>query len=776
MSEDDDAVDLVVDDEDDEEEGPLAATVGADFGEDLVDEFDVERAEESVDGASEADEEDILFDTGSSVSAHPEGMIANPGPRFQEEASDEWSGSELPLEEMVGEFDGDLAPVDPAAEEVQEIDVEDPAHDGMADDEEFGDEALAEDQVYVEGLDDDEYGDDLIEPLDDDYLGDDEGLEELEVGHEVVADTGATLEDVEAAPAAEELGADEFETVDPSDPVPEFSVVDSGTAVPNESVTAGFLDDLGDGEEAPEEPDEAMPSYELRDPTAQPTDEAALDEDDEPVELEEMAVDGASSGPVYYHQQSSGEDPEDWYEDVEPPSDHGLSDNEIDEAYAPVDVEADETGYEDDGIYEQEAAAEGATFEEDEGAAATEFEDPDFSEYEESYVESTGASEGGLRVIGGPQMRRSLLRAAAGLAAAVLLGAGVTLVLFPEVFGMKPPRPEVDMIAIARPESGIDIAAPLVVAALVDPAPNGGEDTSAGSDPTEPSDPEANPEPGQLALGAVEPEIPEPEMPGQPSAGDPDVVTPSDPGEVAVGEQQPISEPDTEPQPHAGDPETATETETQPETLVAGVALGPGLDPSAGDPDIFQRPDTPQPERVEEEAVEMLSGLRVGRRQEAEELDVPDEYRSLKPGTLAFAQLPNEAFFVGKVRRIEATQVSLRLKEGGEVVFRYADLRRLIPVANAELSEVTVANRGYVLLQNNNKLTGSILAQSNEDTVVLKQGSTRIVLPREQVSEFGRLVSGGVKIPPQDAGDDWLRQRAEQLLRDQRRPSAPSGR
>ncbi len=391
------------------------------------------------------------------------------------------------------------------------------------------------------------------------------------------------------------------------------------------------------------------------------------------------------------------------------------SSEEFDPIYG--DAAAQTQGVEGDG---QEPAYE----------TAASYEEADYSEYEEAYADGTAPNPIGEVV--GSVAPRSRWRMVAGLAAVLpIAAAGVIAFAKPEWFrGITGETPQqvvmVDRIEIDRPNVDLDVDAPVVAFAETE-------------DPTTtPDDPEVR-------------------------TGDPDpVAITGEPGtEVEVTpDGVPVPVP-IDPPPVTPDPGTETEVVTQVETpedttepVTPPVAVADD-DPEPAKPDEPETPPAP-------EFIQAGDNLLIGRVDDLGGPELPAIARDLRPGTQAFARLTNGSFFMGQVRRVNAAMITLKL-ESGEISLRYDELMSLSPLANADLSDVTATQRGFVRLHNQQRLFGAILRDPSNGRITLSDKSGSVTVPDWQISTVGFEAGNGVEIV-NDGDDDWLRQRARRRL------------
>ena len=137
----------------------------------------------------------------------------------------------------------------------------------------------------------------------------------------------------------------------------------------------------------------------------------------------------------------------------------------------------------------------------------------------------------------------------------------------------------------------------------------------------------------------------------------------------------------------------------------------------------------------------------------------------VRPGQRAFAQLRNGNYFIGRVKRVSADEVTLRV-DTGELTLLRRDLAQLTRLGSAERHAVEEAAQGSVRLTNDNRLVGGILQRIEDDVIVLEVRQNRVVLP---ASAVGEIVEGdergGVRLGTTGAEEQWLRERAERELK-----------
>lgn len=416
----------------------------------------------------------------------------------------------------------------------------------------------------------------------------------------------------------------------------------------------------------------------------------------------------------------------------------------------------------DDGIYSEAAVVE-AEAEADKDA----WEDPDYSEHEESYLED-GEAKGTL--ITQPFQRRVVRRLVASLAALLLVGASIGVVVTkPEWLGLSSEPDTVDVVRYQRPSVGSGLQEPpgetaketgLATTAEGDGVPEVPAPDATGLDPTNPpgdsgsieSEPsvagsgEAQPVVPEIAVPEP-PSIPEPQVPDvPPSLVTPDVASTEPPAQPGI--PQPTIVPVTVPEP------------TAPLVMRDGDGF-PVVVPSGAGGNEQDRSDRARPIPVGDNLIV------------ADPSEPPpghDGIRSLGlvTGGRAFAQLRNGNFFVGSIKRVLPASVTLSFADG-EVTLPRAELKVLAPVTAQEFQSIQQAESGYVRLQNDNRIQGNIVNTILEEYIVVKQRASHVILPLADVKQQEEGSDTGVQFGEDADGDAWLRSVvAEQLKARQR--------
>jgi hypothetical protein len=137
----------------------------------------------------------------------------------------------------------------------------------------------------------------------------------------------------------------------------------------------------------------------------------------------------------------------------------------------------------------------------------------------------------------------------------------------------------------------------------------------------------------------------------------------------------------------------------------------------------------------------------------------------LTPGTSALAHLHNGNYFIGTVKAVDASMVTLKLDKG-EVTIASGDIRKVSKLGSAEFLELQRSVSGFVRLSNNNRLVGSILSSVADDNIVLEMKSDRIILPKSAIDEIVRQPEQGeVRFDLGESEEKWLQDLAERQLR-----------
>jgi hypothetical protein len=150
----------------------------------------------------------------------------------------------------------------------------------------------------------------------------------------------------------------------------------------------------------------------------------------------------------------------------------------------------------------------------------------------------------------------------------------------------------------------------------------------------------------------------------------------------------------------------------------------------------------------------------------------------LATGSQAFAQLKNMNFFLGRVKAMDSSFLTLDLTPG-EVTIAFDDLNAIVPLASEEYRMMQGSAEGFVKLTNRNKLFGKILTNSLADNVVLEVQQSHVVIPRASIEEVGQQVKTSVQVL-QDEDGDWIkailqRQAAQDPGRKTAAPAPPTG-
>ncbi|MBK8976796.1 MAG: hypothetical protein IPM29_12835 [Planctomycetes bacterium] len=374
---------------------------------------------------------------------------------------------------------------------------------------------------------------------------------------------------------------------------------------------------------------------------------------------------------------------------------------EFDEAWEISEETPDEAEEElDDGIYGRptEAVAPEYTYGPDDTR--------DLRELEETYYEDE--PEVGVRVVGaGPRRRVGFARLAAAAAALLIVGAGTVAIVDPSRFGLGDDTALVERIAVARPSLPLEVPEPVLAVetappADVPPVAQGGTDTTPGTPAT-----------------PTTPDVP---------------VTPDGQPPIEVG---PIVPP------------------TGPVAGPLGPAVPGGVTPIAG--------PTGQEVRTTPPEDQPFDPLPVG-----EEMEIrgaqpapPLLADAVEPGVRAWAQLTNESVFVGTVRKIDASFVTLELATG-EVTLERRSLAALQPLSEGGFDALVEIEHGFVQVQGRGTLLGRVLRNEGSDAVVLATADGRVTIPHEDLGQLGVRTATGVVVIDDD--DAWLESRARRRL------------
>jgi hypothetical protein len=144
---------------------------------------------------------------------------------------------------------------------------------------------------------------------------------------------------------------------------------------------------------------------------------------------------------------------------------------------------------------------------------------------------------------------------------------------------------------------------------------------------------------------------------------------------------------------------------------------------------------------------------------------VVEDVNGLVMGAQAVAQLHNENIFVGRVKALNASFITLRTK-GGEVTLMRSDLRVFTALIDTEFEAwKALASTGLVKLHNSNRLKGKIV-EARDDAVVLMVNANRVIIPRSAIESVTTQSKKVVNFDAQEAveSDDWFRQLVERKV------------
>lgn len=330
-------------------------------------------------------------------------------------------------------------------------------------------------------------------------------------------------------------------------------------------------------------------------------------------------------------------------------------------------------------------------------------EDAEFGdEFDDTYIEkepSHGRIIGALRGAG----RSPWTKVAAALLVTIGAAGGTVATMRPEWFGFLPGALTPERVEVARPQIEVTpiVAVPEPEAPTVIDAPSG---------PEVPAEPESAVETNPVAVVT---ETPDPAA--VPSAPLVETAPP-----VRVSEVPTVREVTESPRPIA----------PRPAPAFVGFETRDGME-------IHDLTDAVPPR---------VAGVQV-----------------VSPGERAFAQLRNAEIFVGVVKRVEASFVTLDL-EPGEVSLSRSSLTTLTPLASTDATEMLAAQHGYVRLPTEARLWGQILRNSTNEDVILQTEDARIRVPRGSVVQLqGSDPARTALVDSQD--DSWLDARIREQLR-----------
>ncbi|PIE22094.1 MAG: hypothetical protein CSA62_14050 [Planctomycetota bacterium] len=127
--------------------------------------------------------------------------------------------------------------------------------------------------------------------------------------------------------------------------------------------------------------------------------------------------------------------------------------------------------------------------------------------------------------------------------------------------------------------------------------------------------------------------------------------------------------------------------------------------------------------------------------------------QSILRGTQAIAQLRNGNFFVGRIHKITAVEVTLRLKEG-ELTLYPDQVNTLTPISDTVAKRIENSPEGWVKLRNRETIRGRIVENSAE-LLTIQKGGAKIVIPRKAILEVRERADPKYRLTPDDE-EDWL--------------------
>jgi len=360
-----------------------------------------------------------------------------------------------------------------------------------------------------------------------------------------------------------------------------------------------------------------------------------------------------------------------------------------------------------------------------------------------------------LAVVGGAQARRRPRRTAAWVAAAGLCIAGVAAAygFLPEWTGVVA-QPEPTVVGqVPRPALQVAVAPP--------PLPEPKTAMVVRVAQAEPVPPPPEPVASQPVLAAAEQAGTQPPQQGNLSKPNPPTV-----------ESVAVTAPEPKP---AGDAPQAAIDVVGPTVAAPSAPLAVANPPAERSPESIPEAQPTASWPVAKAAAEVRRGsanggrIRIG----AGDALITDEplvptasqpVDGVLPGNRAFAQLQNGNYFIGNIKQIDASQVTLRLGRG-EITLVRTELVKLLPLGTDDYEALQKVNSGSVRLTNRNRLVGSIISDIADDYVVLEFRSNRVMLPKAAV---GEVVQGdgdaSLRLATTREEDDWLRRLVERQL------------
>ncbi|MCA8956386.1 MAG: hypothetical protein KDC87_09940 [Planctomycetes bacterium] len=402
-------------------------------------------------------------------------------------------------------------------------------------------------------------------------------------------------------------------------------------------------------------------------------------------------------------------------DDYDPGVDYGQRDfaasEDEDSEWAPVSAEQEDV--EDAPVGEEEYDYEGQV------PVLAGADEPDYADYEEAYHDDTAEALGA--VIGAPRRRGSVLRWLSGLAAVLLVAAGTAVYLLkPEWLSMGARTDTIDVVSIDRPKVQVQLAPPVASKSTGTPAGNSKTNTPGKDGTTGPAGTGTNKRPTDT--------------------------------QVVKASKPPVKPSGTQPG-GTGLPKGPESTQPEASGLpVAKKAPANGMRVEIENIQLDQR-GSYLAGAVEHNAMEKQRNKTV----------TPDS--GLLMGSSALAQLYNDNIFVGKVKSLDASYVTLRL-ETGEITLARAGIRTLTTLAAGEAQEWRRAvATGILRLRNNNRLNGQIV-ETRDDAVVLQLNANRVVVPRTAIEEVSEGRRKGIQFADGEEldQDSWFKNLVERRI------------
>ncbi len=228
--------------------------------------------------------------------------------------------------------------------------------------------------------------------------------------------------------------------------------------------------------------------------------------------------------------------------------------------------------------------------------------------------------------------------------------------------------------------------------------------------------------------------------------------------QVNSNSQSPVEQPT---QPEHIDPVQPPVVE-QPELPVNPVVVTP---PEV-DPAVEFQPDTEAPSALAMDNIQVGDELYMKpQTSDGERRELVASGFGLVMGSRAMAQLFNNNIFVGRVKALDSSVVTLRLAQG-EVTLDMTEVRSLTALAPNELLNYTDDGESMVRLRNSNRLKGRIV-ERQDDNIILQVQANRVIIPRSSIEEIAESGAKSVQFSSDDTvtDNDWVEKLVERKIR-----------